>query len=888
MSARSVWRSTALVAAFAGGAVAQPPPPPGRPSTLPSTPTPGLPVIEAPTEPARAVVSADAIPELPPEAPDRFAVMAFENHTSFDSLDYLIAGVPFALAEMYEAAFALEPAYGPLIVPAPVVPGMPKTVAPFAAQVGAPWVFTGWVERPNWELRVVVELWQIDGGVATKVGQAERTGPFPQLHRFLGEIGAELAPIAGWKVADPTALSYEPGGDHYAYTMFGKGLGYLVGVLGPTAPQPNPKLALADLERATFINPKLVEAQRVLGALLATLPEPRAAARAAGKYSYAIDLRPEYTPALRAAADVARAAGKDEVALGLYRRLLNRRPWDLDARFRLGEAMWKTGDSGRAVTQLQQVASRRPDDLATRRVLALIHAERGDTTHLVRELEAIADRAPGDLEVKLDLAGAYAAQEQWQPALAAYEEVARARPLDVALVKRIGDVRRWQGDIAGSDDWYRRARKLAPDDPRAYFAAAASYLARGMVPDAEKVLLAAQRFRDHLGPTYHALGVLALRAQRDGEAALYLRKAIRLQPRRIESRVGVIAAELMRHDRVLAARQLQAARKGWPDDPDLVYLEGVLQAQAGNRGAARRELARALELRPDHPQARVALAAIDAGGQVSDTAVPAIPIELPYGDARELTAAIERFEKLDVELGAVRQKIQGLQLQLLGSLGEGPAKVRVRGAQARARRVCPLVDVVRPWQEAQKAMAAFNAKGVELEHAHRYLARHAALGEAANLLPDARARLNAARKAFALDVSDIRELRAGWVTSVGRELKAHGCSDRLLAAAAEDPGRYRPRIAPREVTPTQTRKPREPRRESFFVDNRDCTEELNVYIDGERVGTVPGGERSALTADTGQRTLCLINKGTASCGDRGTVRQVYLHEGWEVAMKCPK
>jgi hypothetical protein len=196
--------------------------------------------------------------------------------------------------------------------------------------------------------------------------------------------------------------------------------------------------------------------------------------------------------------------------------------------------------------------------------------------------------------------------------------------------------------------------------------------------------------------------------------------------------------------------------------------------------------------------------------------------------------------------------------------------------------------VVRPWQAAQRGLARFHAIGVELEHVHRYLARHAALGDAANLLPDARARLNAARKAFALDLADIRELRAGWVTSVGRELRAHGCSDALLAAAAADPGRYRPRIEPRAVTPTQTRRPREPRRESFYVDNRGCTEELIVYVDGERVGSVAGGERAALTADAGQRTLCLIGRGTASCGDRGTVRQVYLHEGWEVVMKCPK
>jgi hypothetical protein len=61
---------------------------------------------------------------------------------------------------------------------------------------------------------------------------------------------------------------------------------------------------------------------------------------------------------------------------------------------------------------------------------------------------------------------------------------------------------------------------------------------------------------------------------------------------------------------------------------------------------------------------------------------------------------------------------------------------------------------------------------------------------------------------------------------------------------------------------------------------------LTVYVDGEEAGVVQGGERSVLTADAGQRTVCLIGKG-ATCGDRGTVRQVYMHEGWEVHLRCP-
>jgi hypothetical protein len=32
----------------------------------------------------------------------------------------------------------------------------------------------------------------------------------------------------------------------------------------------------------------------------------------------------------------------------------------------------------------------------------------------------------------------------------------------------------------------------------------------------------------------------------------------------------------------------------------------------------------------------------------------------------------------------------------------------------------------------------------------------------------------------------------------------------------------------------------------------------------------------------------LLGPGAAQCGDRGTVREVYLHDGWSVTMHCPK
>ena len=73
----------------------------------------------------------------------------------------------------------------------------------------------------------------------------------------------------------------------------------------------------------------------------------------------------------------------------------------------------------------------------------------------------------------------------------------------------------------------------------------------------------------------------------------------------------------------------------------------------------------------------------------------------------------------------------------------------------------------------------------------------------------------------------------------GPELRAIGCSDRLLAAAVADPGRYHMIVEDRpESIPTQTA-PRTRPRATFYVDNTGCPDAAEVWIDGQKVETTP-------------------------------------------------
>jgi tetratricopeptide (TPR) repeat protein len=902
------WVAASIVAASLGaGRLAGGQPAPGAPPVAPAVASPLAPVAPLASAGSSAVESSD-VPEVSP-APPRFAVTPFENRANVRAFDWLVAGAPFEISEKTEAVLGLEPTGGPLHVGGAAIEAEPGPVAAFAAAQDAAFVITGWVDRPSWQLRIDLALWKVTGGGAVVAAEAQRTGDVKAYHQLLGEALGEVWSKGGGVTVDGPRgqrLVRALATDLYAVTLMGRGLGHLTGALGGAAAGgpavgsaaagsagsargASPlsidfKAAEHDLERAVFIDPKCYEAQRLLSELyLATAAgDPKLAARAAGKFNYANDLAPDDLASLRAAASGAVLAGKHEVALALWAKLVTRRPWDLEARYELGCALWRTGDPGRAEKQLEQVTARRPDHLAARRVLVLIHAARSDTRKLAAELEAIAARAPADLEIKADLASAYGALSQWDKATAALEAIARSRPADVALHVRIGDAHRKQRDLDGALAWYARAGKLAPESSWPGYVAAQALFDAGKLAEASRAYTSLQRYREDLPSAEQALGVIALVQNRPDDAAWYLRRAASEAPRSAMAWRALIAAELARKDAATAIKDAGAALPTWPHDAQLHYLAGVAFAMADERPRARQELAAAVADDATFAAPRAALGALDAGGGVALAFTPGLA--RPWGDADAIGEALDQYAATARAMAQARAGYQRRLLGLLGVLNRGPAAP----APPEPVRSCPITRIATSWAAAQHELAAIERLGVDLEASWRFIARHDEAGATASLLPNARTQVAAARKGWKLALADVAELRAEWGRALGPELRAVGCTDRLLAAAVADPARYH-RVEEDQPEPIPTTQPPRPRaRATFYVDNTRCIDAVEVWIDGAQLGQVAPGRRSALVADGGERTLCLLVPGAAQCGDRGTVRQVYLHDGWSVTMHCLK
>jgi hypothetical protein len=245
---------------------------------------------------------------------------------------------------------------------------------------------------------------------------------------------------------------------------------------------------------------------------------------------------------------------------------------------------------------------------------------------------------------------------------------------------------------------------------------------------------------------------------------------------------------------------------------------------------------------------------------------------------------LDRFTALQAAMATLRIAYQTQFLTVLGALNHGPY---APGKNANVR-VCPVSVVAPAWKLAQTSLRAFERQGVDLEATYEYLARHADVGVAGALLPNARTALSNAKKAFRTSLADVSELRAEWVRGLAPELRVAGCNDKLLNAAIANPDAYRIVVPDVVPEPPATLPPRPKARATFYVDNAQCPDVVDVWVDGAQVGQVSPGRRSALVADAGQHTMCLLTPGSAQCGDRSTNRQIYLHDGWSVTMHCPR
>ena len=250
------------------------------------------------------------------------------------------------------------------------------------------------------------------------------------------------------------------------------------------------------------------------------------------------------------------------------------------------------------------------------------------------------------------------------------------------------------------------------------------------------------------------------------------------------------------------------------------------------------------------------------------------------------------------QLGAVHERMDGLRVdfskavqQVLGELGRRPAP--------KAAKRCPALAA--PFGRAQALGQRYLSQGRDLSRVYDMLTRLDEMGETVGLTPDYRAKVKRVREIYRGLRNDYREMKYAYYEQLIPELKHAGCDpDALLLVAAKadrtapQPAATAPAPATTLPRPTPKKAPAEPPPRpatmvTFHVDNTSYGAPARVVLDGQAVGVVDAHMRRGFRTRSGPHQLCLLHEGAReSCGQPGTLRRGYLHEGWTIQLKCPK
>lgn len=273
-------------------------------------------------------------------------------------------------------------------------------------------------------------------------------------------------------------------------------------------------------------------------------------------------------------------------------------------------------------------------------------------------------------------------------AKASFEQALKKDPQAYQALYGLGVLADRRGDEAAAIDYYRRSLQVLPDYEPALRGISTIFLRRGRAQQAlEAVEPVANEYRANL--ELQALyAELLVETRRIEEAWLAARRALKCDERFVPALIALVKASRAQGREELADSILDQAMQIEPNNAELHFLEG--ERRKGEPGRLREAVAayeRAVELRPDYAEARIALGIqmLAAGNyegalshfQAAERLVPTLPaVHVNLGDAyranREWSEAQRSYRRaLELE-PQLPEAHYGLGLLFLSAAGDFP------------------------------------------------------------------------------------------------------------------------------------------------------------------------------------------------------------------------
>jgi len=259
-------------------------------------------------------------------------------------------------------------------------------------------------------------------------------------------------------------------------------------------------------------------------------------------------------------------------------------------------------------------------------------------------------------------------------------------------------------------------------------------------------------------------------------------------------------------------------------------------------------------------------------------------IETVFGDAAQYKKYIDRFFFVHPEMQKTHEDFSRNVLAVISSLGaaQNPSQ-------------CPLDAVALSYFRAYQQGQSYHKLGKELEAQYGSIKELDGLGETQGLTPDYRWKVAKALKLYAAVLRDFREMKVAFQSQLTGELTYHHCEVQALIAKGEELEKSGADPPP---TPVVQQKPKKDKRPelaapipasmaTFFVDNSSCPNATRVILDGSPLGEVASASKAAFRSYVGRHDLCLIPLSSQTqCGEPGTLRKTYIHDGWSITLRC--
>jgi predicted O-linked N-acetylglucosamine transferase (SPINDLY family) len=295
--------------------------------------------------------------------------------------------------------------------------------------------------------------------------------------------------------------------------------------------------------------------------------------RASALYRELLQAEPDYPTAQRKLASALQSGGALEEAAAWYRRAIALDPGDARAHDELGRLIGRGGDMPGAIAHLRAAVRLDPQLASARAALGDALCRQGLLGEGIAELEAARAIDPSNWALILRLGSALAASgpERLDAAMDCFRRVIALVPghamahihLAMAFWKR--------GDSAPAIALAERAARLDPQLAAAHGTLGSMLCGMGRHEEAIASLRAALVRAPNDGTACFQLGICLCRAPggRLPEGLDCLRRAIALEPRRIEAHIELGSILAYHGYREQALASYQAALALFPDDPTL-------------------------------------------------------------------------------------------------------------------------------------------------------------------------------------------------------------------------------------------------------------------------------------------------------------------------------